>query len=74
MEYNEWYMTGVCGGVEGAGCGAVMERAAAVYGVGGLGREVVCVGKSYVCGLGIPRQAGANALWHLVDKWLESIG
>lgn len=36
-------------------------------------RCVVCgVGKSYVCGLGIPRKAGANALWHLVDKWLRA--
>ena len=41
---------------------------------GNDGGERVAVGKSYVCGLGMPRQAGANALWHLVDKWLESIG
>ena len=35
---------------------------------GNVGGEVVCLR------LGMPRKAGANALWHLVDKWLESIG
>lgn len=74
MEYNEWYMTGVCG--RGMMAGMWAESGGGGVLVGGEWRRcMVCgVGKSYVGELGMPRKAGANALWHLADKWLESIG